>query len=393
MQCHKQLYLYLDSRFYVPDDNLLTGIKAILAEDFSRELSKKIKNAHKRRQQKGTGLNITVPIFGWDKIDKDVYALNDEEAYAYRLAFAMAEEGKGFYTIANEMYDMGVRSKRGGRISEVQWRKMLYSPRAHGVVALHTTEYDFETKQKKKIPESEWIFIENALPPIVSKEYQKKVLEKLKTRTADNHFSDYTRNMTKTGLYPLSGKIYCKECGKPYYRSKAVAQKEKVIAWKCSTFLKQGRKHGCSNPMVLERQILDELKQNISLDECSYLQKAEQYLEKVICDAENNKMRFSYRRKIESLECRKQVLLEKWLDGIVEDNEYRAMDEKIREQMEELQTETRQYIGSKERLENIKQVIETEIMGEAVLKSVLLDIDRIDVFPDGTLEFHFHKYL
>ena len=113
----KRLYIYIDHKFYTPDDSLLTGIKAILAEDFSRELSKKIKNAHRRRQQKQTGYNITVPIFGWDKISKDVYVLNEKEAEAYRLAFSLAEQGMGFYSIANQMYAMGVLGKNGNRIT------------------------------------------------------------------------------------------------------------------------------------------------------------------------------------------------------------------------------------------------------------------------------------
>lgn len=45
----KQLYIYIERKFYTTDDSLITGIKAILAEDYSRELSKKINNAHRNR--------------------------------------------------------------------------------------------------------------------------------------------------------------------------------------------------------------------------------------------------------------------------------------------------------------------------------------------------------
>ncbi|WP_304509984.1 recombinase family protein, partial [Anaerotignum sp.] len=45
VQSGKQLYFYLENKFYTPDDALITGIKAILAEEFSRDLSKKINNA------------------------------------------------------------------------------------------------------------------------------------------------------------------------------------------------------------------------------------------------------------------------------------------------------------------------------------------------------------
>ena len=81
---NKRLYIYLEDKFYTPEDSLISGIKAILAEEFSRELSKKIKNSHNRRQElhrqnKAAGLNITRPMFGWDKIEKDKYVVNERE--------------------------------------------------------------------------------------------------------------------------------------------------------------------------------------------------------------------------------------------------------------------------------------------------------------------------
>ena len=52
---HKRLYIYMDHKFYTPDDSFITGIKAMMAEDFSRELSKKIKHAHEGRQKNKSG--------------------------------------------------------------------------------------------------------------------------------------------------------------------------------------------------------------------------------------------------------------------------------------------------------------------------------------------------
>ncbi len=49
----KQLYMYMEQKFYSADDALITGIKAILAEEYSRELSRKINNAHYHRQKNG----------------------------------------------------------------------------------------------------------------------------------------------------------------------------------------------------------------------------------------------------------------------------------------------------------------------------------------------------
>ena len=172
---HTRLYLYLEQKFYQSEDALVTGIKAILAEEFSKELSAKIKNAHHRRQQKQTGLNITREMFGWNRVKKDIFITNEEEAAYFRMACQLVEAGFGFCRLSNTMYKIGARSKTGGQISEVQWRNMLRSPRAYGTVILHKKEYDFVRKEEKKMPEEEWIVIENALPALISKEYFDKI--------------------------------------------------------------------------------------------------------------------------------------------------------------------------------------------------------------------------
>lgn len=175
MKHHTRLYLYLERKFYQSEDALVTGIKAILAEEFSKELSAKIKNAHHRRQQKQTGLNITREMFGWNRIAKDTFQINEEEAAYFKIACQLVEAGFGYCKLSRTMYEIGARSKNGGRISEVQWRNMLRSKRAYGTVILHKKEYDFVRKEKRKVPEEEWIVIEDALPALISREYFEKI--------------------------------------------------------------------------------------------------------------------------------------------------------------------------------------------------------------------------
>ena len=63
----KRLYIYIERKFYTPDDALITGIKAILAEEYSRELSKKINNAHRHRQKNGGKAMLTSRVYGFCK--------------------------------------------------------------------------------------------------------------------------------------------------------------------------------------------------------------------------------------------------------------------------------------------------------------------------------------
>ncbi len=408
----KRLYIYIDHRFYTPDDSLLTGVKAILAEDFSRELSKKIKNAHKRRQEKQSGLNITVPIFGWDKIGKDAYVLNKEEADAYRLAFALAEEGKGFYTIEKMMYENGARSKRGTRIAGVQWRKMLYSPRAHGTVVLHQTEYDFEAKKTVKLPEREWIYIENALPPIVSEEYQKRVVRILEKRAGEAKQMKTAPSRGASRSYILSGKIYCSCCGAKYYHTTMKTAGGSVVEWKCSTALKNGRKtpenrEGCNGSNVKEDMVLKIMEEscreqyerlfgnheNIPDEVMGMMQK--------ILEGQNPKQELlQLKKETEKCQRKQKVLLDKLTDGIIGDIEFGMMNRELCDKMEELRKKVSnindrkaEYYNNRDRMSEIEKALQYDVMKLARVREMITRVEKIVVCPDKLLEVHFYKHL
>lgn len=414
---NKRLYIYIDDKFYTPDDSLISGIKAILAEEFSRELSKKIKNSHNRRhelhrQNKPAGLNITRPMFGWDKVEKDVYIINEAEAEAYRDAFDMARSGKGFYTISKTMYERGIRSKAGKKISTVQWRKMIYSPRAHGTMVVNTKEYDFETHKFTKLPQEEWIYIDNALPAIVSKEYQDEVLRMIAERRIDCKFGEYRRDMSKVGMYDLSGKLYCSECGGVYYRSTFESRKDgyKIIEWKCSTALTIGRKtkseQGCDNINLLDSEIhkaienacmkqyegLFGMQQNI-IDE------ALDAVKKAIQSDSSERELLKLRKEYENLTRRKNVLFDKLMDETIENDDFTLYNKKIEEEMasvsdriHSLEEKNDAYAGYEERLAKIKASLKDgEVINQAKTQELIMKIDKIIVYPDRKIEIIFDK--
>lgn len=409
-QCHKKLYIYLDNKFYTPDDSLITGIKAILAEDFSRELSKKIKNSHKRRQTLRSGLNITREMFGWDKVGKDAYVINEAEAEAYREAFEIIKSGKGFYSLANEMYGRGVRGKSGRRISAVQWRKMLYSTRAHGTVTLHTTEYDFNAKKRYQVPQQEWIYVQNALPPIVDASYHREFLEMLLARTEKNTFSDYTRNMTKAGLHELSGKLYCKSCGRVYYRTTFHSKIGELVEWKCSKAITTGRKteenpDGCNNINVIEQVVTDAIQSACKKQyevmfgkEEGMIEEALAVIRKVFRQDDQGSEKESAKKEIEHLQKKNEVLFHKLMDEVITDADFKKYHDKLSEKIKRLEQKiadinagTQEYNGYEERFAKIRQALEGGIVDRAKTKELILRIDKIWVCPDGTLEIVFDK--
>lgn len=407
---NKKLYIYIDNKFYTPDDSLINGIKAILAEDFSRELSKKIKNAHRRRQNKKSGTNITRPMFGWNKIDKNTFEINEEEAYNYRLAFELVKNGMGFHRVAKLMYENGVRGKNGKMISETQWRNMIFSPRAYGTVILHKREYDFDTKQFNKIPKEEWILVDDALPPIVSKEYYEEVMEVLKERTIENKFTDYSRDMTKVGLHELSGKLVCGECGEVFYRSRLGHDKNITNIWKCSTALLHGRKseeklNGCNNIHLVEETVLKLIEEACKQHydtlfgyEENLIDETLNALKQVFSNNNHERELEKYIRELNKLEKKKEILFEKLMDEVISDDDFKKFNEDISEKIEQIEiiisdikAKASEYTSYEERLNKIKESLTKEVVTKAKTKELIQRIKKITVFPNKTLEIEFDK--
>lgn len=453
---HTRLYLYLDHSFYKSDDALITGIKAILAEEFSKELSKKIKNAHQRRQEKKTGSNISRQMFGWEKVGKDTFVVNEEEAAYFRRACALVELGLGYRRIAETLYEEGARQKDGKMLSPTQWRNMLRSPRAYGTVVLHQREYDFDTKEYRKIPQEEWIYMENALPPLISKEYHDRMLAILEKRAVAKHPKN-------TGKQPLSGKIYCRECGKKYYFSQKV--------WRCSKYLAEGRKkqsgaealsedrrktsgaeallehkrstvgethrdeRGCDNRKVSQAEIESLLLQccwqyfshnkdqkekldqrNLRQEKQIYLRSLEQKLtselksifQNIEHTSPDKKQLDQLEEKLRKLKQNQVQLLEKLLEGVIGNGEYHNFYEKSKEDERKIQEKItvikqriKQYNNNSARWEAMeKELLEGEIIQKALVRAfsgkvrkIYIEQDGWEIWMDSGEIYHFDKDL
>ena len=133
----KRLYMYLEDTFYSPDNALISGIKAILAEEYSRELSKKINNSYKRRIEAAkNGEKISIVnnsrSLGYDKVNGEL-VINEKEAEVVRMIFNMYASGEGLRAISNTLYDMGYRNRSGNEIDPTTISRMLSSEKYKGV--------------------------------------------------------------------------------------------------------------------------------------------------------------------------------------------------------------------------------------------------------------------
>lgn len=167
---HKRLYMYLEQKFYTPQDALLTGIKAILAEEYSRELSKKVNNAHFHRQQDGNSFVFTNHTYGYRKLADRSIVIEEKEAVMIRLVFELSAQGLGSYRISDILYEKGYRNRKGGKISSSVIHNMIRNPLYLGTVVQNRRHYEFESRQMYHNEQHKWIIHENVLPPIINKE-------------------------------------------------------------------------------------------------------------------------------------------------------------------------------------------------------------------------------
>lgn len=411
---HKQLFLYLENKFYSPDDALITGIKAILAEEYSRELSKKINNAHRNRQKEGRVLSITNATYGYKKLKDKSVVIDEDEREMIENIFTYAAEGYGTTVISQLLYKEGFRSHKGEAITPHVIRNIIKNPIYMGTAILNRKHFDFNTKKVVMNQESEWVIHKNAVPNIISEELFDKANEHLKQRSASIKVGSrpVSRNQ-----YGLSGLIVCGLCGAKYNRVVRSTVKTKSLAeWKCSTYIRAGRNYpakveralgeqviaGCNNVHLNEQKLYSMLeslykKKEEFISNDDLLNTTMQILNKALKGDVDKELRNISSQRAKLIQ-RKDALLDKLLDGIITNEDYKSKQEQIENRICELdkklqgKEDTIKDISAiKSRLKEIEAALKHNIIDNVRADDMIQNIKVIKVFPEK-LEIYFDSF-
>lgn len=406
----KRLFMYMERKFYTADDALITGIKAILAEEYSRELSKKINNAHRHRQTKGERAMLTSRVFGFVKLPDGSLEVVEEEARIIRNIYEYSAAGYGSRAIANIFLNQGFVKRTGNPLTATAVGRIIRNPLYKGVMVMNRLHYDFETKKTVKVPRDQWIYREGAVPAIVDSRLWEQANQAMTARAACFRPKAGKREDSQ-GLYDLSGKIVCGQCGRPYYRTwrRGCADKDHmVIEWKCSNYLARGRKtgaevklrkvkkelgEGCDNVHLEETVIFDVLEQVCSQhygfrqqDRDHLLNHAIEILRKVLGDMPGVQEWERMEREERRLAEQKDFLLTKFLEGVISDKDYRKKDDELEKAMAEwkrqedgLRQREQEVRNPEQRIERIRTRLENGGMEKAAAAQMLWDIREIRV--------------
>ena len=417
----KLLYIYMDRAFYKTDDRLISGVKAILAEQYSRVLSSKINNAHEYRQKNGTTVLINNNTYGYVKNPDKSVSIHPEEAEMIRKIYRLAAQGCGSRTISKILYQDGIRNRNGNQLEESSIRRIIKNPLFKGVVVMNKRHFDFERKKEIKNPESEWIYHQGLVPAIVEEELWEKANKMLKLSAAQ--VKGAGRQKKHRELYDFSGKLICGECGAPYYKTfrRQYANPEHVIVeWRCSSYLKHGRKKqevaegtnqskewgadeqelrrgqitGCDN-IHLKQEGLERMMRELSgqlfawQDEENMIRRIIKILSEVLLTGETHLKKEEVEKNLMAVRNRKSRLLDLLLDNTISKQGYKSKQKELEqeeqrwtERLERMDVEEEKIRQTKERLVGIEQKLRADGC-EKIQAGLLMQVmDHIRVFED-----------
>lgn len=208
------------------EDNDFTPLRNFMNELYAKDISRKVKSAHRVKGMAGEPLSQ--PPYGYMKNpeNKKKWIIDPEAAAVVRDVFKMCLEGKGNETIARILQERQVlipmaywQSKglpRGGKIKQpnpYKWCKTsiakILSQQEYCGDVINFKSYSISFKKKKRIPKpkEEWMVFKDVHEPIIDRETFEQVQ---KRNVSTRRRQPKPQNAIKS---IFSDMLYCADCG------------------------------------------------------------------------------------------------------------------------------------------------------------------------------------
>lgn len=234
-------------------ENELAPFRNVMNEMYARDISRKVRSAHRIRGNCGEPLSQ--PPYGYLKSpeNKKKWIIEPEAAAVVRDIFQMCMEGKGNETIAHILSDCKIMTptaywrergiNRGGKKTQpdpYKWKnstvgKILANQEYCGdIINFKTYSKSFKNKARLENAKDNWVIFKDIHEPIIECSVFERVQEiKAKTKRrapkADNG-----------GKHLLSDYLYCADCGKKLWYHTNTINKD-IHYFSCSNYEKDYR--------------------------------------------------------------------------------------------------------------------------------------------------------
>lgn len=250
--------LDLNVSIYFEKENLNTGymeselmlsILSSLAESESVSISENNKWATKRRFQNGTYI-ISYPPYGYDNVNGKMVIV-PEQAEVVKQIFADTLAGKSTHTIAFELNEKGIPTKKNGRWTPGTINGIIRNEKYTGDVLFQKTYTDSSFNRHTNNGELDQYLFHNHHDAIISHEdfdRANAVLQQRGKEKGNGMDTDKYQNR-----YGFSGKIKCGECGGSFKRRQHYKPSGNYVAWCCANHLAD--KESCSMKYITDEAL------------------------------------------------------------------------------------------------------------------------------------------
>ncbi len=367
------------------DGELRLTLMASLAQDESRKTSERVKWGQRRQMEKGV-------VFGRDMLGYRVkggklYLVEEEAEIVRKIFYKYLIESKGTYVIARELQEEGIRplnpdgkAKYKNDWSNTVILRILRNEKYVGdLLQGKTYTPDFlDHKKRYNHNVEDMVYIKDHHPEIaiIDRDMWDATQKELARRSPSEE-----QKSRHSNRYWASGKIYCGECGERFVSKQKKTSVGRTKAWTCYNHTKAtaDRTKEClqsewASDKSLRQIVLYIL--NILADNKEMLKK--EILEDIkTLDKKSNGLNTDYfEKKIQSVEKRKQKLIEIRLADEITKTEFVEQKEKLDKELSEL-------FVTKERIEQERQEKENQVNQ---IDNIIAEIDNALSFENDNMD-------
>ena len=293
------------------ETNIVMPVKALVNDNFSRDISNKVRSSQQIKRMNGEFIGAFAP-YGYVKskenknqlvvdgyaadIVRDIYAEKLSGMSANAIAEGLNRRGilcpSEYKRDKGERYATSFKQAAHSRWSAVTVKRILENAVYIGVLEQGKREkVSYKVKREIQVPEAEWIRVENAHEPIISRQDYEAVQILLQRDmravgkgafSKENKIKDSSRISKKNGrgksgiaesgedgsgqggledtmaekcAYKYAGLLFCGDCGMSMVRRKSKYKEKEIINYICSGYNRNG---DCSRHSIREK-MLDEI--------------------------------------------------------------------------------------------------------------------------------------
>ena len=259
-----------------PDDDI-TPFKNILNEMYAKDCSKKIRAVV--RAKGNAGKHITsIPPLGYKKNpeNKEKWIIDEKGAEVVREIFKLCIQGYGPTQIARILTERGIdtpvvyfhknglptslKIKDDSEIWDQKTIVRILENLEYTGCTVNFKSYKKSYKSKRRIntPKEDWAIFENT---------QEAIIDKQTFETVQKIRQNKRRPTNMGEMSPLSGLVYCADCGKKMYLCRCTTMKQAEY-FNCSSYRKK-KKTTCSSHQITVKAVTeliqDDLRARFSL--------------------------------------------------------------------------------------------------------------------------------